>query len=177
MSPVNLGTARVVLLVALVVVGVAVLANGFAGGTAATPPVGGVGTTPSSPATGSSPSSSPSKPPRETPSPQVQGVMIQVFNGTSTTGLAGQVQQRLERDGYVAAAAAGNAPSPPVAKTVVYFRGGTAAAQNRSDATRVADTYLSGARVLKLAADVQSIVSQDANVVIILGVDYANAQG
>ncbi|MGZ6545317.1 MAG: LytR C-terminal domain-containing protein, partial [Actinomycetota bacterium] len=118
----NLGTARIVVVVALVVGGIAVLANGFGSGTILAGPPGGS----SSPTVGSSgsPSSRPSKPPKQLPSPQIHGVAIAVFNGTNTVGLAGQVEQTLEADGYVKAQDPADAPSKPVAKTVVYFRGG-----------------------------------------------------
>lgn len=168
----NMGTARIAIVLALVVGGIAVLANGFGGSFSATPPTGGGSST-----GGSSPTSiaSPTKAPRETPSPQVQGVGIAVFNGTNETGLAGQVQQLLEGDGYVAAQDAADAPNKPVAKTIVYFRGGSDAAQNRSDAKRVATKYFDGARVVLLGSDQAGSIAREAQVVIIVGVDYANA--
>ena len=172
MSPVNLGTARIVLLVALVVAGIALLANGFGGGTSVAVP----GSTASSPPA-TTPSGSPTKPPKETPSPQVQGVPIQVFNGTYSAGLAGQVQQMLVKDGYVAAHAAADAPSKPVAKTVVYYRGGADAAQNKSNAKYMANKYFAGARVAVLGADQASSVANNAQIAIVLGLDYANAHG
>jgi hypothetical protein len=175
MAGVNIGTARIVIIVLLVVGGIAVLANGFGGAVSAAGPD--VGTSIS---VSESPSPSPDETtapttPRETPSPQIEGVLFQVFNGTNETGLAGEVQQLLEGDGYTAAADAGNAPSPPVAKTVVYFRGGPSGAQNRSNATLVADTYFDGARVARLDQDLADIVADSADVVIIVGVDYADA--
>ena len=175
MARVNLGTARIVIVVALVVGGIAVLANGFGSGTIAAGPVGG-GSSPSAGASGS-PSARPSKPPKALPSPQVQGVAIAVFNGTNTIGLAGQVEQMLEADGYVKAQDPADAPSKPVAKTVVYFRGGATAAQNRSDAKYVADHYLNHAAVKLLGSDQASSVAKSAQIVIILGIDYASANG
>ncbi len=173
MGRVNIGTARIVIVLALVVAGVAVLANGFGGAAAVAPPTGG-----GSPSASGSPSTSasPTKIPHETPSPQVQGVLIAVFNGTNETGLAGQVQQTLEADGYVAAQDPADAPSKPVAKTIVYFRGGANASQNRSDAKHVAVTYFGGAHVALLGTEQTSAVTIDksAQVVIIVGVDYAN---
>jgi hypothetical protein len=177
MTGVNLGTARIVIIVALVVAGVAVLANGFASGTVVTPPGGGGGTTATGPTgpSGSSPTTSPTKPPRVIPSPEIQGVLIAVFNGTNSTGLAGQVQQLLMADGYVAAQDPADVNPKPVAKTVIYFRGGANALQNRSDAQHVAETYFNGARVTLLSSDVASTIDPTTQVVIIVGVDYANA--
>jgi hypothetical protein len=174
MGRVNLGTARIVIIAALFVGGIAVLANGF--GDSATvdgPGGGGVGASSTSPSV-ASPATSPSEPPKETPSPQFEGVLIAVLNGTFEIGLAGQVQQTLEADGYVAAQDPDDAQSKPVAKTVVYFRGGADAAQNRSDAHYLADTYLDGARVALLGSD-QGSIAKSAQLVIIVGLDYANA--
>lgn len=174
MGRVNLGTARIVIIAALFVGGIAVLANGFGNSTTVTPQGGGVGSGSPGGSDSSSPTTSPSKPPKETPSPQIQGVLIAVLNGTFTAGLAGEVQQTLEADGYVAAQDANDAQSKPVAKTVVYFRGGADAAQNRSDAHYLADTYLDGARVALLGSD-QGSIAKSAQLVIIVGVDYADA--
>lgn len=173
MGRVNLGTARIAIIAALFVGGIAVLANGFGTSTTVDNPGGGVGASSSSPS-GASPTTSPSKPPKETPSPQTQGVLIAVLNGTFETGLAGEVQQLLEADGYVAAQDPDDAQSKPVAKTVVYFRGGADAAQNRSDAHYLAETYLDGARVALLGSD-QGSIAKSAQLVIIVGVDYADA--
>lgn len=166
----NLGTARIVIIVALAVGGIAVLANGFASGTVVTPPGGGGSSSAGS--VSPSASASASKAPRVTPSPQIQGVQIAVFNGTNETGLAGEVQQLLEADGYVAAQDAADADPKPVPKTIVYFRGGVDAAQNRSDARYVADTYLNGARVALLDPQQAAGIADGAQVVIIVGVDY-----
>jgi hypothetical protein len=174
MGRVNLGTARIVIIVALFAGGIAVLANGFGSSIAVTPQGGAVGSGSAGGSDSSSPTTSPSKPPKETPSPQVQGVLIAVLNGTFETGLAGEVQQLLEADGYVAAQDPDDAQSKPVAKTVVYFRGGADAAQNRSDAHYLADTYLDGARVALLGSD-QGSIAKSAQLVIIVGVDYADA--
>ena len=173
MGRVNLGTARIVIVVALAVGGIAVLANGFNSGAVVPPPTG-AGGTGSSPS-GTSPSSSPSQPPKETPSPQIEGVQIAVFNGTNETGLAAQVQQVLEADGYVAAQDPADAATKPVPKTIVYFRGGADAAQNRSDAKYIANTYFHGARVALLDPDLAVGIADSAQAIIIVGVDYVGA--
>jgi hypothetical protein len=172
MGRVNLGTARIVIILALAAGGIAILANGF-GSAAVVPPPTGAGSGTTSPS--SSPSSSPTQPPKETPSPEIRGVKIAVFNGTNEPGLAAQVQQVLEADGYVAAQDPADAASKPVPKTIVYFRGGSNAAQNRSDAKYVADTYFSGARVSLLDPALAANIADSAQVVIIVGVDYAGA--
>jgi LytR cell envelope-related transcriptional attenuator len=177
---VNIGTARIVIIAALVVGGVALLWNGFGSTPEGALPDGGVTTTPSGP-TGETGETAPTGPtdttsPQPTPSPQVEGVTIQVFNGTNEIGLAGEVQQMLESEGYTAPADAANPPSSPVAQTVVYFRGGPNRAQNKSDATYLAESQFAGARVKLLSEDVAD-VAESVNVAIILGVDYLESQG
>jgi hypothetical protein len=168
---VNLGTARIVIILALVAAGVAVLANGFGSGTSVTPVTSsGGGASSGSPS--SSPSQPPSRTPNPTPSPQVQGVRVAVFNGTFASGLATQVQQKLTGDGYVQAQAPGDAPSKVVAKTVVYFRGGPNKAKNRADANYVAQKYFPGARVTVLGANMIGLVSKTTQVAIVIGSDY-----
>ncbi len=167
----NLGTARIVIVLALIVTGIAVLANGFGSGAIVTPVIpSGAG------ASGTSPSSSPSPPPSHTPSPtpspQVQGVKVAVFNGTFAPGLAAQVQQKLTGDGYVQGQPPGDAPSKVVATTVVYFRGGSNEAQNRVDARYIAQKYFTGARVAALGADLSGLVNKNVQVAIVIGSDY-----
>jgi hypothetical protein len=174
MGRVNLGTARIVIVLALAVGGIAVLANGFESGAVVTPPTGAGGSDTASPS-GASPSSSPSQPPKETPSPQIEGVQIAVFNGTNETGLAAQVQQVLEADGYVAAQDPADADTKPVPKTIIYFRGGADAAQNRSNARYIADKYFDGARVALLDPELAVDIADEAQAIIIVGVDYPGA--
>jgi hypothetical protein len=172
MSPVNLSPARLAVLVALVVGGIAVLLNGFdsSGGTA----VAG-GTTPSPTVTVSPTSSSPtaSAGASETPKPQVDGVKFMVFNGTDTTGLGGTVQQMLESKGYMSTADAQDAPTKPVTETTVYFKGGPDSDQARSDAKHMATKYLHGAQVDVLGDEFD--VPADTELVVVVGSDYPSA--
>ena len=98
----NLSPARLVVLVALVVGGVAVLLNGFSsdGDTAAVAdgrsPSPTVALTPTSTA---SPTGTATDAPK-TPKPEVEGVTFAVFNATGTTGLGDQVEQTLAAEGY-----------------------------------------------------------------------------
>lgn len=175
MWPVNLGTARIVVIVALVVAGVAVLANGFsdAGTTLAAPSGGGVTTTP--PAS-SPPGSTQTSTPTQTPKPQPpKDVVVMVFNGTNAAGLAAQAQQILTDDGYAAPYDPLDSPVPGIPKTTVYFRSGPDARQNTSDASALADALIKGAKVEQLGADYIDHVESDVNVVVVLGQDYADA--
>jgi hypothetical protein len=90
---------RILILAAAVIVGLLVLRNGFPGNasqgiTGTAPP-----TTPQatvSPPTATSPSPTASR------SPQIEGVVVVVGNGTDRDGLAAEVTQMLEDQGYTA---------------------------------------------------------------------------
>jgi hypothetical protein len=175
MAPVNLGTGRIVVIVALLVVGAAVLANGFADGGSALQPGGGPSgsaapsESPSGSASGTtSPTASPTPPPQD-PSE----VLIQVFNGTNVTGLGATAEAFLEGKGYTINAGALDAPSKPVAKTIVYYRGGPDAAQNESNATRMAKKYFEGAKVEELDPAIGDLVEPKTQVAVVVGDDYA----
>ena len=176
----NLSPARLAVLVALVVVGLAVMLNGFggdeaviAGGTSPTSSPTDAGT--SSPTAGVSPTAT------ETPTvdlePQVQGVVIQVLNGTTETGLAGETEQLLVEKGYVAGLPAGDADNKPVGTTTVYFRTGADAAQNEVDAEHLAAKFLKGveADVRPLNATLSADIAPKTQLVVIVGTDYAAA--
>lgn len=168
----NTGTLRIAIVVALVIAGVAVLRSGFGagGGGAIALPSG--SSSPSSPA--ASPSHARTPKPTTTPSPQVAGVITAVFNGTTVLGLGAQVQQTLTKDGYVFPVGASNSPTIPLAKSIVYYRTGAEAAQNRSDAQYVADTYFNGtAKVKALATDQASLVDKTVQIAIFIGNDFS----
>jgi hypothetical protein len=177
MGAVNLGTGRIIVIVALLVVGAAVLANGFADGGAALPGGGPSGTTVASESPAGSPSGPASPTASETPTPQVDGVLIQVFNGTNVTGLGATAQDSLEAKGYTINAGALDAPSKPVPETIVYYRGGGAAAQNESDATFLAKKNFKGAKVERLDPAIDDLVEKTTQVVVVVGDDYAATIG
>lgn len=171
----NTGTTRIVIVAALVIVGAVVLLNGFPSGTGASAPGG------STPSNGPpSPTSGPktTTPPPSTVSPQAPAdIEYAVYNGTYTVGLASQVDMKLANDGYVQAQAPADSPTKPLPKTIVYYKGGAAAAQNEADAQYIADQYLDGAKVAKLDAKYEGVVPPTAQVSIFLGNDYAKKHG
>lgn len=171
----NLGTGRIVVIVALLVVGATVLANGFADGGSALQPGGGPsGSAAASETPSGSPSGTTSPTATSTPAPQDPSeVLIQVFNGTNVTGLGATAETFLEGKGYTVNAGALDAPSKPVAKTIVYFRGGPDAAQNESNATRMAKKYFKGAKVQELDPEIDDLVEKTTQVVVVVGDDYA----
>jgi LytR cell envelope-related transcriptional attenuator len=164
---VNPGVARLAIVIALVIGGVAVLANGFSERETKAAP-------------GDSPSPSPSESPSPTRSPQQsvvpnqEGVLVQVLNGTSRAGYAGDFQIMLEEQGgYLRAGEPADAPEKPVVDSIVYFRPDKDKAQHRADATLLSDTYLGGVPVEPLPADLRDAVNESADVVVVLGEDQA----
>ena len=170
----NTGTARIAIIVALVVVGVLVLTNGFADiGTAADE------SAVDSPTPGPTNSPSPAdteapKPPEETPSPSApKDTSVAVFNGTSSIGLAGTVMEDLIAGGYVQGQVPTDALNRPVERTIVYYVGGADAEQNASDATQIADTSFKGAKVKELDPQYNDndLVAKDVQVVVVVGLN------
>jgi len=167
----NLSTGRIVVIVALIVLGLAVLANGFeSGSTAATPSTSPSVSPTSSPSPGGTETQTPSSP---TPAPQTDGVLIMAMNGTDVTGAGAAAQTLLEDEGYKAPEIAADAPVQGVKKTTVYYRDDDNAAQNQSDATYIADTYFGNAPVKPLDAGIDAEVPATVTVVVVVGEDYA----
>ncbi|MGH2679504.1 MAG: LytR C-terminal domain-containing protein [Actinomycetota bacterium] len=165
----NPGVARLAIVIALVIGGVAVLANGFADRGSAAAPEG-----PSTPTPSQTPS--PSRSPRASIVPNQEGVLVQVLNGTSRAGFAGDFQILLEEEGnYLRAGEPGDAPDKPVVDSIVYFRRDDSAAQNRADAGLLSETYLGGVSVEPMPAAIADVVSETADVVVVLGEDQAGA--
>jgi LytR cell envelope-related transcriptional attenuator len=165
---VNPGVSRLAIVIALVIGGVALLANGFSdGGTVAAPRDS------SSPSPSESPS--PSNSPSQSIVPNQDGVLVQVLNGTSKAGYAGDFQILLEQEGYLRAGEPADAPDKPVVDSVVYFRQDDHKAQNRADAELLSETYLGGVSVKSLPATLNDLVSESADVVVVLGEDQAGA--
>jgi hypothetical protein len=170
---VNFGTARIIIILALVVGGIAVLANAFGPGTAVITAVAAGGSPATSPTGTVSPSSPASHSPKPLPSPDTTGVLVSVFNGISAPGCAGKVYNMLIADGYQGADPASDATHKPNAKTMVYFRLDPQH-QNQSDAAYISKNYFSNAKVAKLPTTFPGAVSNQAQVVVLIGNDYAS---
>jgi len=167
---VNLSTGRVLVIVALVVVGLAVLANGFSDsgttGAALTPtPSGGGHTTSTTPPPTS-------VPPSPTPAPQTKGVLFMAMNGTDVPGAGAAAQTKLSNAGYTVATPAIDAPTSGIKKTIVYYRNDDNAPQNLSNANYVAQHYFKHAEVKPLDPSMQG-VPKSATLVVVVGEDYA----
>jgi hypothetical protein len=171
---VNLGTARIIIILALVVAGVAVLTNAFGPGTVALTPLDPGTSAGSSPSGSTSPSVSASHSPKPLPSPETTGVLVSVFSGISAPGCAAKVYGMLVADGYVGADPAGDATHKPIAKTAVYYRVPDPQRHNQSDANYIAKTYFDSARVAKLPSDFPGVVSSQAQAVVLIGSDYTS---
>jgi hypothetical protein len=165
---VNPGISRLAIVIALVIGGVALLANGFSEGTTVTAPGDSQSPTPSD-------SPSPSNSPQPSIVPNKDGVLVQVLNGTSKAGYAGDFQILLEEEGYLRAGEPADAPDKPVLDSIVYFRQDDHKAQNRADAQLLSETYLGGVAVKPLPKDLADVVSESADIVVELGEDQAGA--
>ena len=165
----NPGVARLAIVIALVIGGVALLANGFADGESAAAPPG------DSPSPSPSESPSPSRSPQPSLVPNQEGVLVQVLNGTSQAGYAGDFQILLEEEGYLRAGEPADAPDKPVLDSIVYFRRDDNRAQNRADAQLLSETYLGGVSVKPMPPSLEDAVAESADVVVVLGEDQAGA--
>ena len=167
----NLSTGRVLVIVALIVVGLAILANGFSDSDTSAAPLS---PTPSVSGGGHTSSSSPpptSTAPTPTPAPQKQGVLFMAMNGTDVPGAGAAAQQKLTDAGYTASADATDAPTSGIKKTIVYYRDDENAPQNQANATYVADKFFKKAAVKPL--DPNLVVPKSATIVVVVGEDYA----
>jgi hypothetical protein len=156
-------TVRFAIIVALVVGGVVLIGKAFPDASGGLANNGITSPTPSQ-----SPTTKPTKPPKTSPSPQVQGVRIAVYNGSSVTGLASDTATKLQDTyGYVPNPIA-NAPSP-VSQTTLYYRN----AQDQVEAQYIADNFFKGLAVKMAPLDASSNVPKSVQVAIYLGTDYA----
>ena len=173
----NTGTARIIIVLALIVGGAVVLLNGFAdSGDAAAAPSGdgGGAVTPTDSPTPATTTKSTKPPAPETPKPAAPGdTVVAVFNGTNTPGLGSTVRDDvLVPDDYLVPSDAQDAPTKPVTKTIVYYVGGPDAAQSQSNATDISDTYFDGAKVQELDPDYEGLIDRGVQVVVVVGENY-----
>jgi hypothetical protein len=175
---VNLGTGRLIVIIALVAAGVVVLSQGFSdeattsANPSTTPSVTPSGTAPTGPTGSESPGGG------ETPEPRTTGVPFIALNGTETTGAGAAAQDLLVGDGYESVLDAADSPVQGVSVTTIYYRGGSGAAQNLADADFVNLTYFEGkGQVDKLSAApvFEEVVPKSATLVIVVGADFADA--
>ena len=158
-------TVRFAIIVALVVGGVALIGQAFPESSGGLPP-GSIG----SPKPSTSPSTTPTKgPPKETPSAQVSGVRIAVYNAAGVTGLAAAAAKKLvSRFDYDQAIDPGNAAST-LAQTTLYYR----SPADEVEAQYMADNFFKGLDVKIAQLDASADVPKDVQVAIYLGTDYA----
>jgi hypothetical protein len=168
---------RFLIIGVLAVAGILVLANAFDVGTtrAATPATPAVTETKSP-----KPDETKEPKPEETATPEetgtLDGVRIQVFNGTSTTGLAAEVQDTLDKAGDpVLAGEPGNA-NENQSETTVYYRDKS----DRANAEYIAKRYFDGAPVEPMSrippvnvGGVTTEVSKEVEVAIVVGENYS----
>ncbi len=166
-------TLRFVIIVALVVGGIVLIDQAFRSPSA----TGTLGSSGASASVSPSPSPSPSGHPShsESPPPDLTGVNVAVFNGTSVTGLAGDTLTKLEeRYGVVSSQDPADAPSQ-VVQTELFYRSPADKAAAQFLAARFFKNLPEPPHVTKLEPG--SDVSKDTQIAIYLGNDYATLQG
>ena len=100
-------------------------------------------------------------------SPDVEGVALQVQNGTGVTGLAAATSEDLESLGY-SIDSVGNA-ARSYEETTLFFRGGS-----RPEARHLRDTFFKGRAQLER---MQAEQNGNIRIVVVLGQDFADRQG
>ena len=165
----SLATAglRFVLVIAAVVLGIFVLTRAF--------PTAGE-QAPSGrqqPTVAPSPSPTPTESPVEEESPaeeqvQLEGVAVQVQNGSSATGLAAETAESLKERTGVTIGEIGNA-SRNYETTTIFFQRGF-----RAEAEELSRVFFDGnAEIARASSDAAS----DVELIVVLGEDYAESQG
>lgn len=127
--------------------------------------------TPSVPVETSSPTPSASPSPTPTQEPDLLGLTVFIYNGTTTDGLAGDTLTRLKnRFGLVEAQAGQSVDTAPqtVGQTAIYYRG----AGLEAAATYLAQTYFKDIQASVAPLDPQANVPGTPDIVIYIGTDY-----
>ena len=155
---------RILVLIAAVAIGVVLLRQGFTGN--ASELIAGTGSSP-----GSQASPSPGHHASPTPSPKrkakVHGVVLQVLNGSGTTGLAASTSLVLKNQGYTMNAPddlRSNGARITTPTTTIYYR-----ADSLPEAQAIMHKYFPSAQVLPAPAGYPA----DVQVTIVLGTDFA----
>ena len=166
----------------LAVIVAAVVAKGFES------PAGGVIASRSpTPSTSSSATGSP-KPSHSSPgnggggvAPKQEGVVVAVYNATSTNGLAHKTATVLTHVGY-AVPVEGNYGTSAV-KSVIYYRSGSD--QGKADALLMRRKFVKGAgvqpitdaQIQQLASTTSEKLGSNIELILVLGTDYAATHG
>jgi hypothetical protein len=175
----NPGAPRLIVVVVAVLAGILILTQGFEGSAEIVEPKG------------SNPPSSPSATPTTTgvtgnttgptttggngnangPTGKQDGVVVAIYNATSTNGLACSAETDLKKKGYVIAAT-GNFPTATV--TTIYYKG-EKGGQGEADAQLLKQEATPETKVKKLPNNLpaDSDIPTEAELVMVLGTDYA----
>lgn len=159
-------TLRGILVIAAVVLGVFVLSKAFpTGGEIPAAPEAAPGSPQPDQQPGASPTASPV--PEQEPSPPVEGVVVEILNGTDVGGLAAETAEMLANRGYTTGEdLVGDAASKPEEQTTILFR----RRPNRAAAEHLQETVFPTA-VLESAP--RHDENPDIQITVILGTDYA----
>jgi hypothetical protein len=169
---------RFVIVAVLAIAGVLVIGNAFDGTSTQAQSVASPAPAPSKtvrPKHEKTHTPKPASPSPSEPAATIDGVRIEVFNATTTTGLAASVQSKLEKRNATPAGDPGNAATVATT-TTLYYRD---AKTDKPSAEYIANRFFSGADVKPISqlptvtvngATVE--VSKDVQVAIVVGEDY-----
>ena len=156
-------TLRLVITAALVVAGATLINQAFP--RRAETPV----PTPTTPVETSSPSPTVSPTPTATPAPDLLGLKVFIYNGTTTDGLAADTMTKLKnRFGIVMAGSGVDTAPQTVGQTAVYYRG----AGLEAAATYLAQVFFKDVQAAVAPLDEGAEVPGNPDLVIYIGTDY-----
>jgi len=175
----NPGAPRLIVVVVAVLAGILILSKGFEGSAEIVEPKG--SNPPSSPNASpstSGPTTGTITGPNTTggggnggPTGKQDGVVVAIYNATSTNGLACSAEQDIKKKGYVIAAT-GNFPTATV--TTIYYKG-EKGGQGEADAQLLKQEATPETKIKKLPNNLSpdSNIPKEAELVMVLGTDYA----
>jgi hypothetical protein len=158
---VNTGAVRGILVVVAVIVGLIVLSRAFPDSAPAAGQAPASGQGDDQPADGESPAAGATTAPPSGPR-QVQGVIVQVLNGTEESGLAAETKKQLEPFGYQVVEV-GNVGSGRIYKrTTLFYR-----EDAQSQAQQLITDFFPGAKL----EEATNNLNPEVQVTIVVGVD------
>jgi hypothetical protein len=173
----NPGAPRLIVVVVAVLAGILILTQGFEGSAeivepkGSNPPASPTGTPTTTGVTGGTTAPTTTGGNGDGPTGQQDGVVVAIYNATSTNGLACSAETDLKKKGYVIAAT-GNFPTATV--TTIYYKG-EKGGQGEADAQTLKGEATPETKVKKLPNNLpaDSDIPKEAELVMVLGTDYA----
>ena len=156
-------TLRLVITAALVVAGATLINQAFPRRNPVPVP------SPTTPVETTTPSPTVTPTPTESPAPDLMGLKVFVYNGTTADGLAGDTLKKLiNRFALVQAGIGVDTASQPIGQTAIYYKG----AGLEAAATYLAEQYFKDVQVSVLPLEPTAEVPGNPDLVVYIGTDY-----